>query len=47
MTVDRVKFKELNEKFTENIKLCDGSIVSIQGKGSILSQCKNDDHQDI
>ena len=35
-TGDRAKFKELDEKFTGNVKFCDGSIVPIQGKGSIL-----------
>ena len=43
MTGDQVKFKKLDEKFIRNMKLCDGSIVSIQGKGSILFQCKNSD----
>ena len=32
MTGDRTKFKELDEKFTGNVKLCDRSIVPIQGK---------------
>ena len=45
MTRDRAKFKELDEKFTGNVKLCDGSIVPIQGKWSILFQCKNDDQR--
>ena len=43
MTGDREKFKELVEKFLGNVKLCDRSTVSIQGKGSILFQCKNGD----
>ena len=43
MTEDRAKFKELDEKFTGNVKLCDRSIVPIQGKGSILFLCKNGD----
>ena len=42
MTGDRAKFKKLGAKLIENVKFCDGSIVSIQGKGSILFQCKND-----
>ena len=36
ITEDRAKFKELDEKFSGNVKLCDGSIVPIQGKRSIL-----------
>ena len=44
MIGDRAKFKELDEKFTGNVKFCEGSSVSVQGKGSILFQCKND-HQ--
>ena len=43
MTGDQAKFKELDEKFIGNVKLCDGSIVPIQGKESILFQCKNGD----
>ena len=43
MTGDRTKFKELEEKLIGNMKFGDGSIVSIQGKGSILFQCKNGD----
>ncbi|XP_022927953.1 uncharacterized protein LOC111434803 [Cucurbita moschata] len=43
MIGDRAKFKKLDEKFIGNMKLCEGSIVSIQGKGSILFQCKNSD----
>ena len=45
MTRDQGKFKELDEKFTENVKLCGRSIVLIQGKGSIFFQCKNDDQR--
>ena len=36
MTGDRAKFKELDEKFIGNMKLCDESIVPSQGKESIL-----------
>ena len=36
MTGDRTKFKELDEKLIENVKFGNGSIVLIQGKGSIL-----------
>ena len=43
MIGDLAKFKKLEEKFTGNMKLCNGSIVPIQGKGSILFQCKNND----
>ena len=43
MTVDRAKFKELDEKFIANMKLCEVLIVPIQGKGSILFQFKNGD----
>ena len=45
MTGDRTKFKELDEKLIVNVKFGDGSIVPIQGKGSILFQCKNDDQR--
>ena len=36
MIGDRAKFKELDEKFIGNMKLCDESIVPSQGKESIL-----------
>ena len=45
MTGDRATLKELDEKFIGNVKLCDGSIISIQGKGSILFECKNSDQR--
>ena len=45
MTGDQTKFKELDEKFIGNVKLCDKSIVLIQGKGYILFQCKKDDQR--
>ena len=44
-TGDRAKFKELDEKLIGNMKLGDGSILSIQDKGSILFQCKNNDQR--
>ena len=42
MTGDQTKFKEFDEKLIGNVKLCVGPIVSIQGKGYILFQCKNE-----
>ena len=45
MTRDRTKFKEFDEKLPENMKFGDGSAVPIQGKGSILFQCKNGDQR--
>ena len=36
MTGDQTKFKDLDEKLIGNAKFGDGSIVLIQGKGSIL-----------
>ena len=36
---------ELDEKLIGNVKFGDGSIISIQGKGSILFQCKNNDQR--
>ena len=45
MTRDRTKFKELDEKLIGNVNFGDGSVVPIQGKGSILFQCKNGDQR--
>ena len=45
ITRDWKKFKELDEKLTKNVKFGDGSIVLIQGKWSILFQCKNGDQR--
>ncbi|XP_062208265.1 uncharacterized protein LOC133909721 [Phragmites australis] len=41
MTGDRLKFYELDEDVTGNVKFGDGSRVKIMGKGSILFACKN------
>ena len=38
MIKDRAKFKKLDEIFIRSMKLCDRSIVTIQGKGSFLFQ---------
>ena len=40
---DRTKFKKLDKELIGNMKFGDGSIVWIQGKRSILFQCKNGD----
>ncbi|GJV51548.1 zinc finger, CCHC-type containing protein [Tanacetum coccineum] len=45
MTGDRSKFHELDERDTGRVKFGDGSTVAIMGKGSILSDCKNDDQR--
>ena len=45
MTGDRTKFKELDEKLIGNVKFGDGSIESIQVKGSTMFQCKNGDQR--
>jgi hypothetical protein len=42
-TGDKVKFCELDEAVTGNVKFGDGSTVQIMGKGSILFSCKNGD----
>lgn len=41
MTGDKAKFRELNEKITGQVKFGDGSMVTIEGKGSIALKCKN------
>lgn len=41
MTGDKTKFKELNERITGQVKFGDGSMVRIEGKGSITLKCKN------
>ena len=43
MIGDQAKFQELDEKLIENVKFGEKSIVPIQGKVSILFQCKNGD----
>ena len=42
-TGDRNKFTELNEGIMGKVKFDDGSIVEIEGKGSILFRCKKGD----
>lgn len=40
MTGQRLKFKELDEKITGQVKFGVGSVVNIKGKGSIVFKCK-------
>lgn len=41
MTGERSKFKELDERITGRVKFGDGSIVDIQGRGTIALKCKD------
>lgn len=41
----KIKFKELNEDITGQVKFGDGSLVLIKGKGSISVKCKNGDER--
>jgi hypothetical protein len=41
----REKFAVLDTKVTGSIKFGDGSIVEICGKGSVLFECPNSEHQ--
>jgi len=43
MTGDREKFQELDEAVTGKVRFGDGSTVQIEGKGSVLFECKNGD----
>lgn len=41
----RFVFAELDSGVTGTIKFGDGSVVGIQGKGTILFRCKTDEHR--
>ena len=41
MTGSRLKFKEIDESIRERVKLGGGSTALIEGKGSILVECKS------
>ncbi|KAI0515512.1 hypothetical protein KFK09_008177 [Dendrobium nobile] len=45
MTGDKEKFIDLNEGVYGKVKLGDGSLVKIQGKGTVLLQCKTGEHK--
>ncbi|XP_023770110.1 uncharacterized protein LOC111918713 [Lactuca sativa] len=47
MTGDKYKFRELNEKVQGYVKFGNESRVRIEGKGSIMFQCKNGDHRKL
>lgn len=45
MTGDQLKFHELDEMISGQVRFGDGSTVAIMGKGSILFDCKNGDQR--
>ncbi|KAI3523596.1 hypothetical protein L1887_01838 [Cichorium endivia] len=47
MTGDKGKFRELNETVQGYVKFGNESRVRIEGKGSIVFQCKNGDHRKL
>ncbi|XP_074322910.1 uncharacterized protein LOC141659881 [Apium graveolens] len=47
MTGDKMKFNELNEQVTGQVKFGDGSMVKIEGKGSIMFKCKNGEERTL
>ncbi|KAL8093108.1 hypothetical protein AgCh_035122 [Apium graveolens] len=47
MTGDKMKFNELNEQITGQVKFGDGSMVKIEGKGSIMLKCKNGEERTL
>lgn len=47
MTEVKSKFNELDETVTGRVKFGDGSAVKIEGKGSIIFKCKNEEERMI
>ena len=45
MTGTRTVFAELNTGVTGTVKFGDGSVVDIQGKGTVLFACKSGEHR--
>ena len=45
MTGDKTKFRDLNNSIQGYVKFGDSSKVRIEGKGSIVFQCKNGEHR--
>ena len=45
MTGCRDAFAELDSKVCGNVRFGDGSVVEIEGHGSIVFVCKNGEHQ--
>jgi hypothetical protein len=45
MTGTRSMFTSLDERVKGTVKFGDGSVVEIQGRGSVLSVCKNGEHR--
>lgn len=45
MIGDKTMFRDLNNSIQGYVKFGDGSKVRIEGKGSIVFQCKNGKHQ--
>ncbi|XP_021321312.1 uncharacterized protein LOC110437255 [Sorghum bicolor] len=45
MTGSRSVFAELNTSVTDTVKFGDGSVVNIEGKGTVLFACKNGEHR--
>lgn len=43
MTGDKEKFVELDQRITGLVKFGDGSTVKIEGKGTIIFRCKNEE----
>lgn len=47
MTGDKSKFNKLDSSVTGKVKFGDGSAVKIEGKGSIVLQCKNGEERTL
>nr|GEV99809.1 hypothetical protein [Tanacetum cinerariifolium] len=47
MTGDKGKFRDLNMKVQGHVKFGNGSKVRIEGKGTIVFQCKNGEHRKL
>ena len=45
MTGSRDVFAELNTSVTGTVKFGDGSVVDIEGKGTVLFACKSGEHR--
>ncbi|KAL9250584.1 hypothetical protein AKJ16_DCAP13271 [Drosera capensis] len=43
MTGRRDMFQELDEKIIGEVRLGDGNVVQVKGKGTVMFQCKNED----
>ena len=45
MTGSKASFSELDDDVTGTVKFGDGSRVAIQGRGTIIFRCRNEDHR--